>query len=63
MFMDSGLQDCSFLVSNVCAQVGEAGLEACEDFLVGGGGSWPSDEQGCVYSWFWPQEVFRLPVC
>ena len=49
------LQDHSFLVSGVCLLVGEAGLETCAGFLVGGAsvcplvggaGSWPSGWQG-----------------
>ena len=35
------LLDCSFLASGVCPLVGEAGLEACEGFLVGGAGVCP----------------------
>ena len=51
------LQDHSFLLSGVCPLVGEAGLEACAGFLVGGAGAcplvygagyWPSGGQGHV---------------
>ena len=69
------LQACSFLPSGVCPLVGEAGLEACAGFLVGGVSacplvgravSWPSGGQGSVkghvLGWLWDQEVFRQPV-
>ena len=51
------LQDHSFIRSGICPLVGEAGLEVCVSFLVGGAdacslvggaGSWPSDGQGQV---------------
>ena len=35
------LQDHSFLASGICPLVGEAGLEACAGFLVGGAQSGP----------------------
>ena len=51
------LWDYIFLVSGVCPLVGEAGLETCAGFLVGGAGAcllvggvvfWPSGGQGHV---------------
>ena len=42
------LQDHSFLASGICPLVGEAGLEACAGFLVGGIGACPLVQLGLV---------------
>ena len=43
VFADSvcRLQDCGFLASGVCPLMGEAGLEVCAGFLVGGARACP----------------------